>query len=574
MIKRLIIILFLFPILVTLANAYIPVTYSCCIDYTSGEGTLLDGFDNIIGWTVDNGSAKEADVLNFKEGKQGLKLISIKGSDAYIDKSININFSDTNNFAVWAYVNNASNSSYIRLYITSNGTKWTSYFSDSEYGDVKTGWNKLLFNRNDFVNHKGESWNNPMNRIRLRIGTVGNKDLNVTFDDFRYNVTGKRAKLIIQFDDGLDNVYTNAFPILQANNQTAVAFVTTSYIGTSGHMTLDNLRVLQDAGWDISSHTVDHPHLPKLKDTMLSYELNSSYDWLVINKFQKSAGFIAYPFGEFNNEVINKTKSRYILGRSTIPDSYQQHINSDSSDSQLYIQKTINLVNTSTVQITEDLINDTIDSKNLGILVYHGIVDSNPGEYQNLKVDLHTISDYLKCRSNDIDIITYSDLMVPNIVNFTPVINKTTRIYYNGSSVLMIKNKYDEYMPNMAVTPSSGFIDIYITRYSDQLIKFNESNSSSRILYSIGGLIPYSYYSVQLYFGNDSLYQSFNVLSNSTGYISYYMVGSKNNRYQLIRPVLSLNYFIGIIIVLVIAIYEIVYHLRKKRNINVRNSKT
>lgn len=557
--------------IITKANAYIPVIYSCCINYSFGDGILLDGFENTTNWRTDINSIKEEDTINFKEGKQGIRLIATNGNRSYIDKKISNNFSYTNNFALWLYVYNVSSFNYINIYFTSTGSAWGKYFSSPIYGGLKTGWNELVLDKNSFKNTRGEDWNNIMNMIRIAIYPKTGYSTNVTVDDLRYDIKGKRAKIILSFDDGDVDNYNNAFPILNSNNQPGAVFIITSTIGNKEKMNLSDLRDLQSAGWDVSSHTVDHPHLTVQNDTMQYLELNNSYDWLTANKFQKSAGIIAYPYGEVDDKVIDKVKQRYILGRSTVEGSAQQHF-IPADDSSRYIQRVINVFNNTTVQLIEDKINDSINSKLLGILVFHGIVDRDPTRYQNTKKDLRTISDYLKSRSIDVDVVTFSDYLIPNINNYTPVINKTVRIFSNGTAGLITKNKYDEYMPNMTVRPSSGFIDVDVAKYSDQLIKFSESNSTSRVLYSIGDLTPYAYYSVQIYWGNDTIYQDFNVLSNSTGYLNYNLIGNNNRRYQLIRPIIPSNGVIIVTIPIMVACI-IVYYLRKKRNTNVRNQK-
>ncbi len=475
-------------------------------------------------WTVGGiGASLVPDTINFKEGLMGLKLMATNGNYAYMDLPINKDFSNTNNFAIWTYVDNASNVNNILLYLTSNGTTFNRYFLDSEYHGVKTGWNKLVFNKNNFNNTGGESWDN-INMIRLSINPIGKSNINVTFDDLRYDITGKRAKLMIEFDDGDLSTYTKAYPVLSANNQPGVSFIVTSYMGSQASMNLDNLRTLQNAGWDISSHTIDHPYLTKLNDSMLIYELNESYDWLIANKFQKSAGFIAYPYGVFNDNVIEKAKQRYVLGRATLPEPAQQHFTPED-DSIQFIQREIPVYNTTSVQSVEDSINVTINAKLLGILVFHDIVDSFAYDrYQYLTTDLQKISNYIKSRSTDLDVVTYSDYVKPNINNFTPVINKTTRIYSNGSSILIDKNKYDEYMPNMTIVSSAGFVDININKYNESggLIEFNESSQEEiQISYDIGDRIPLQVYKARIYWSNGTIYKDFNVIADNSGHIKY-----------------------------------------------------
>lgn len=496
-------------------------------------------YDKPGNWTVGGvGSSLQADKIHFKEGMQGLKLIAKNGNSAFIDSAISTNFSKTNNFVIWTYVENASNITYLRFYFTST-TDWTKYFHNTiDYG-LETGWNKLVFNKNNFKNEAGESWNNMMTMMRLRIGTMN--DANITFDDLRTNMTGKRAKLMIQFDDGLSSVYSNAYPILKANNQSATSFMLPYYIESPpDYMNLSNFRTLQNAGWDISSHTIDHAQdlgLPYLDDFNQSSELNDSYDWLISHNFQKSAGFISYPYGYFNGPVLDKVKKRYTLGRAVQEGSAQQHFIADD-DSIRYIQRVTEIHDDTTVQSVKDNINDTINSKLLGILLFHDIV-TNPSDlytYSYLTSNLTQISAYIKSRSADIDVITYSDYVIPNINKFTPVINKTTTIYSNGSSVLITNNKYDEYMPNMTVVPSNGSVDITITTYNETngSIKFNESSNSSLQNYTIGDRKPNQLYSIKIYWANGTKYQDFNLLSNSTGYINYSSTGF-GPRYQEIK---------------------------------------
>lgn len=184
------------------------------------------------------------------------------------------------------------------------------------------------------------------------------------------------------------------------------------------------------------------------------------------------------------------------------------------------------------------MINDSINSKLLGIIVFHDIVDSDTDKFKYLKADFQDISNYLKSRGNDIDVVTYSDYIIPNIREYTPIINKTTRIYSNGSSILITKNKFDEYMPNTTIKPLSGSVDINITTYNESggLIKFNENstNNGINVVYNIGDRIPNQSYNVVIYWKNNSIFQVLNVISNNTGYINYNSEGSQDSRYQII----------------------------------------
>jgi len=72
------------------------------------------------------------------------------------------------------------------LWLTSSGGDWSKYFIFSNWLGLKDGWNELIFDKSDFINMNGESWNNKLNRIKIRI--IPNENTNVTFTDFRYDV--------------------------------------------------------------------------------------------------------------------------------------------------------------------------------------------------------------------------------------------------------------------------------------------------------------------------------------------------------------------------------------------------
>ena len=78
----------------------------------------------------------------------------------------------------------------------------------------------------------------------------------------------------LSFDDGMDDNYSIVLPLLREHGLRATVYVTTGLIGKpnpwmapeSGArmMTVDELRELADAGFEIGAHTVNHPDLSLL----------------------------------------------------------------------------------------------------------------------------------------------------------------------------------------------------------------------------------------------------------------------------------------------------------------------
>lgn len=116
-----------------------------------------------------------------------------------------------------------------------------------------------------------------------------------------------QKSIIITFDDGYMNNYTEAFPILKDLNMTATIFCVGNSLDGSYYLSEDAIKEMSDYGIDIESHTVNHLHLDTLSyDQQLSEIRNSK------NILEKITGkevlALAYPFGDYNNDTIKATK--------------------------------------------------------------------------------------------------------------------------------------------------------------------------------------------------------------------------------------------------------------------------
>ena len=107
--------------------------------------------------------------------------------------------------------------------------------------------------------------------------------------------------VVITFDDGWENQYRHAFPILRRFGLTATFFVFTTPIGTDRKlMTWEQLRELQDAGMTIGSHTRTHPVLPDYHAALHNEVVMSRAD--IEQHLGRAPDFFAYPFGEWDAE--------------------------------------------------------------------------------------------------------------------------------------------------------------------------------------------------------------------------------------------------------------------------------
>ena len=93
----------------------------------------------------------------------------------------------------------------------------------------------------------------------------------ITLDDLLYALAQGRelpAKpVILTFDDGYEDNYTNAFPLLQKYNMVGHFFIISDFVNQErpGYMTWPQIEEMAAAGQRFGSHSRDHPNLKRAK---------------------------------------------------------------------------------------------------------------------------------------------------------------------------------------------------------------------------------------------------------------------------------------------------------------------
>lgn len=140
----------------------------------------------------------------------------------------------------------------------------------------------------------------------------------LTFRDVVAYLEGRAAfpsrPLILTFDDGYEDNYSLAFPLLQRYGMRAVIFAVTDFsrrwnfwdpdAAPAPLLTPAQLREMADGGIEFGAHTVTHPHLPRVPLAQARQELEESRKILEDLVGQPVVSF-AYPYGELSREVAS-----------------------------------------------------------------------------------------------------------------------------------------------------------------------------------------------------------------------------------------------------------------------------
>ncbi|RMD88552.1 MAG: polysaccharide deacetylase family protein [Calditrichaeota bacterium] len=109
--------------------------------------------------------------------------------------------------------------------------------------------------------------------------------------------------VVITFDDGWENNFRNAFPILRLFGFTATFFVISGKINTKYFMNWEQLLEMHKNNMHIESHTHTHNPLELLSSAELEWEFIHSKE-ILEKHLGKAIQYISYPHGSYNDHTI------------------------------------------------------------------------------------------------------------------------------------------------------------------------------------------------------------------------------------------------------------------------------
>ncbi len=166
-----------------------------------------------------------------------------------------------------------------------------------DYGSDRIGWG-LSTSPDDFkqqMNYLDEHGYHPITLTELRDYLKGNRSL-------------PDRPVVLSFDDGYADLYSQAFPVLKRHHFRAVAYIVSGFVGRSGvNVMPDQVREMDAYGIEIGAHTVNHVDLTKAGGS-LGNEVSGSKAALEALVGHPVLDF-CYPSGRYNGEVIQAVQA-------------------------------------------------------------------------------------------------------------------------------------------------------------------------------------------------------------------------------------------------------------------------
>ncbi len=144
---------------------------------------------------------------------------------------------------------------------------------------------------------------------------------------------------VVTFDDIMDDVYTNAYPILKQLGIPYTLFVASGLIGTKEYIKKEHLKEMsRDPLCTIGSHTVSHCHLSKVGNSM--EELVDSRK-VLSELIGRDVDYLAYPYGWHCDVSKNEMKQAQIAGYKCAFGTIQSPVSEISSKNLFYLPRMV-----------------------------------------------------------------------------------------------------------------------------------------------------------------------------------------------------------------------------------------
>lgn len=148
----------------------------------------------------------------------------------------------------------------------------------------------------------------PTKRLEEQLAFLARESFTpLTLADFIAVLEGRKeapAKpVLLTFDDGYADNYTNAMPLLRKYGFPATLFMSPGSVGDPYYIDWKQAQEMRDAGWDIQPHGMTHPHLPRLGADEQEHEIAEAKR-LIEEQLGTTADVFCYPYGERNATTL------------------------------------------------------------------------------------------------------------------------------------------------------------------------------------------------------------------------------------------------------------------------------
>lgn len=243
-------------------------------------------------------------------------------------------------------------------------------------------------------------------------------------------ITRSIGVITITIDDGNPTVH-NAYKILSRRELPATIFlIQGSLEDINRNVTF--LKKVYDAGWEIGTHSVNHPDMTMINYSELEYQIK--YPKQYYTELGFSVQSMVFPYNRYQEREIRIADKYYTIVRGiNYPRNYERASLTNVALKGKYIFQSMDRNNITEDKII-DLINQSIEGNNWLVLLFHKVYE-NGALVNNPKINLINITNYIKQKVDEgkVEVKTFIDAWY-SIKNVSPIIN-ISRFVGDGDNI-------------------------------------------------------------------------------------------------------------------------------------------
>ena len=220
--------------------------------------------------------------------------------------------------------------------------------------------------------------------------------------------------VVLTFDDGNISDLTTAAPILKGHGFGATFYITSGWVGKPGRLNWEQVKELNDQGFDIGNHSASHPNMLHISEDDIREQIISFDEACAEHGIPKATSF-AYPGGHHDRRMVRALAAQgYLTARRAVSPEYPLYdrggpgpaYNPSEDDPFLIPGAYVRGDLSSNDQEFREVLSRARDGS-ICVLIYHGVPDVHP--HCSTSVELFT-KDMQYLKDNDFTVISVRDL--------------------------------------------------------------------------------------------------------------------------------------------------------------------
>lgn len=255
-------------------------------------GELFEDFEADDGWSVRSGTV-EFDTEHYFDGSQSAHLSAADGENIVLERPLDDEDLTNRDFSFALYTPTPRSVAIYLEFEDVYGSRINHQLRRVTYRDNDVDWFRTapgVFDM-DIVPPEMDEL------ARMRLVVLNNSEADVWIDDLRMHEKPDKGYVILSWDDGFRDFYTDAAEMHEEFGYRAVQAAVPGYSGDA-YMSVEELQERQEAGDEIVMHGTHEP-IHEYDEDDMETRLRNDKQWF-INHGLQGADHIIYPHNSFN----------------------------------------------------------------------------------------------------------------------------------------------------------------------------------------------------------------------------------------------------------------------------------